>query len=115
MHWELAVKAIWLASCMTFVGASLGVLLGISYTDWEWEIPKRMLKISGRLMMLGLMGSFFATTAIVLATFSHHGSLQSFDRIPRIVFAAAGIAAALITYILVRVSAHKMEKMEWKI
>jgi hypothetical protein len=113
--WVFVLKGVWTAACMAFIGASVGLLLGITYTDWEWEIPKRMLRTSGRLMMLGVMGTFFAAAAIVVAALSSAGKVYAPDALPWGVFAAAGLATALITFVLVKVSAGKMERMEWKI
>jgi hypothetical protein len=115
MDWQLTLKSIWLSASMTFAGAAIGVLLGVAYTDWEWRIPKRMLRISGRLIMLGVMGLFFATFAIMMSVTRALGGSDSASEVPWSVLVPVGLVAAALTYALLRVAAHKMEEMEWKV
>jgi hypothetical protein len=114
ISWSMVLKATWFASCMTCVGGSLGLLLGVSYGDWEWELPKRMLRTSGRLLMLGVMGAFFAATAIFIGLASGLG-LPLLSRAPWPALLGVGALAALVTYAVLRVSAARMEAMEWKL
>jgi hypothetical protein len=111
--WTAVPRAIWFATCMTFVGGSIGVLLALTYGDWEWEIPKRMLKTMGRLIMLGVMGAFFAGTAIMLAATSASGRTWFLNSGPLPVFTIGSLLAAVLTYVFLRLASGRMESMEW--
>jgi hypothetical protein len=115
MDWHLTLKAVWLAVSMAFTGASTGVLVAISYTDWEWELPKRMLKVTGRFIMLGVMGLFFAAFATLMAVTRSGGSSAFVSEAPWSVLLPVGAVAGVLTYVLVRISAERLDRMEWKV
>jgi ABC-2 type transport system permease protein len=113
--WRMLPKLIWLAVCMSCVGGSVGILLGIHYTDWEWEIPKRMLTMAGRFIMLAVMALFFIGVAI---TISGSGSVDSGPLAGTAgwtVLILIGAVAAAAAAGLLKVSARKLERMEWPI
>jgi len=115
MGWQLMAKSIWLSVSMAFAGAAVGVLLGVSYTDWEWTLPKRMLRVSGRLIMLGVMGAFFALFAILLAITRARGSSDFVSEVSWTVLIPVGLIAGGLAFALLRVAAYKLEEMEWKV
>jgi hypothetical protein len=115
LGWQLAAKSIWLSVGMAFAGAAVGVLLGVSYTDWEWTLPKRMLRVSGRLIMLGVMACFFVLFGILLAITRELGSSDFVSEIPWSVVIPVGLAAGALAFALLRVAAYKLEEMEWKV
>ncbi len=115
MGWQLMAKSIWLSVSMAFAGAAAGVLLAVVYTDWEWKLPKRMLRVSGRLIMLGVMGGFFAGVAIFMSITRAPGHSESANEVPWSVLIPVGVGAAALTYALLRVSAHRLEEMEWEV
>lgn len=115
MGWQLTAKSVWLSLGMAFAGAAVGVLLGVSYTDWEWTLPKRMLRVSGRLIMLGVMASFFALFGILLAITRAMGNSDFVSEIPWLVVIPVGLAAGALAFALLKVAAYKLEEMEWKV
>jgi hypothetical protein len=112
--WDLAPKVIWFSACMTFVGGSVGVMLAMFYGNWQWEIPKQMLKTPGRLLMLGVMGAFFAAIGVILSEMSPNSGVRLLAdaRGPAFVL-ATGLMAAL-TYLFMGIAVKRMEGMEWK-
>jgi hypothetical protein len=115
IEWQLALKAIWLSTGMTFAGAAAGVLIGISYTDWEWEIPKRMLKVTGRFIMLGAMMVFFVLFGVLHAITRVRGSSDFVSEVPWLVIVPVGLIAGALAFALLKVAACKLEEMEWKV
>jgi hypothetical protein len=115
VEWSFVPVAIWLAACVSSVGTATGLLLGLTYADWEWEIPKRMLRTPGRLLMLGIMGVFFAGVSVVIAAASESGSLELKTGFPWYVYPLGAIAAAAVTALLMAVTTRKLERMEWLI
>jgi hypothetical protein len=115
MGWQLAAKSVWLSVSMSFAGAAVGVLLGVSYTDWGWTLPKRMLRVSGRLIMLGVMACFFALFGILLAITRETGSSDFVSKVPWSVVIPVGLAAGALTFTLLKVAAYKLQDMEWKV
>jgi ABC-2 type transport system permease protein len=115
MGWQLAAKSIWLSVSMAFAGASVGVLLGVTCTDWEWTLPKRMLRVSGRLIMLGVMACFFALFAILLAVSRQTGRSDFLSEVPWSVVIPVGLIAGVLALALLRVAAYKLDEMEWKV
>jgi hypothetical protein len=107
--------AIWLAACTTSVGSSVGIFLGISYGDWEWDIPKRMLRASGRLIMSGVIALFFVGTSIGLSFISSFRGLSMSSHLNWIVFPIITLVAALVTYVLTSISSRKIATMEWNL
>jgi hypothetical protein len=113
--WPYWFKLTWFAGCVTCVGSAIGIFMGITYADWEWEMPKRMLRTSGRLLMLGIMAAFFVVIAILVSASSAAQSRSLPVPAPWLIFGAGGLLAALITYGLLRAAAAKLDRMEWKI
>lgn len=114
-EWGMVPKLIWLAVCMSCAGGSIGILLGIHYTDWEWEIPKRMLKVTGRLIMLGIIALFFVIVAGAVSTSGSIRNALLSEPASWKILAGVAIAAASITAVLLLISARKLERMEWTI
>jgi hypothetical protein len=108
-------KAIWLSVSMAFAGAAVGVLLGVIYTDWEWTLPKRMLRVSGRLIMLGVMALFFAFFGVMLGIARELGTSDFLSEVSWIIVIPVGLAALVLAFVLLKVAANKLEKMEWKV
>lgn len=113
--WNMLPKLIWLAVCMSCVGGSVGILLGIHFTDWEWEIPKRMLTMTGRFIMLAVMALFFIGVAITISTSGSISSAPLAGTAGWTVLALIGAFAAAGTIGLLMVSARKLERIEWHI
>jgi ABC-2 type transport system permease protein len=114
ISWPMVAKSIWLAACFAALGASLGVLLGISYADWEWDTPKRMIKVTGRLALVGVMGAFFAAVGFSVKAFVSRGAVPKPD-VSWVVLVPLGAAAALAAYSILFISSKKMDRMEWKL
>jgi hypothetical protein len=115
ISWAAVPRALWLASCMTFIGSAIGVMLAMTYGDWQWEIPKRMLKTSGRLLMLGVMGAFFAAITIIVSGTAAVAGAGLLTRTPVAVLAIGGLLTGILTYVFLRVACARLEGMEWKI
>jgi hypothetical protein len=113
--WAMVPRVLWFASCMTLIGGGIGVLLAVSFGDWQWEIPKRMLKTSGRLLMLGVMGAFFGVIAIVVAGRSLGSGMDLLARAPRTVLLLGGGVTGLLTYVFLRIASDRMDHMEWTV
>jgi hypothetical protein len=111
--WAFIPGALWLAGSMTAVGSSTGLLLAMSYADWEWEIPKRALRTSGRLLMLAVMAVFFAVVSL-LATLSMSGTAGGLPEVSAPVLVLGGtVVAGLYTALMVSLAAGKLDRMEW--
>gem|GEM_PF-2291108 len=117
--WTLAGYALFVVPCMAAVGSSLGVTIGLYYGNWEWDIPKRMISTTGRLVMAGVLGGFFAATAILMRVLARRGYSDVLHYIasgPRAVGAIVLLlVAALLAYMLIGVAARRLHRMEWKI
>jgi hypothetical protein len=100
---------------MTFLGGSVGVMLAMLYGDWQWEIPKRMLKTSGRIFMLGVMGAFFAVISMFLAGSPRGEGAGFLTQPPRTVLLLGAAATGLLTYVFLRVACTRLERMEWTV
>jgi hypothetical protein len=113
--WAAVPRVLLFSACTTFLGGGIGVMLAMKYGDWQWEIPKRMLKTSGRFVMLGIMGAFFAVITIVVAAHSAGHSVKALAHIPNSLLLLATAAGGLLTYVLLRIASIRMDKMEWKV
>jgi ABC-2 type transport system permease protein len=113
--WSMLPKLIWLAICMSSAGGSVGILLGIHFTNWEWEIPKRMLTMTGRFIMLAVMALFFIGVAITISGSGSVSSAPLAGTAGWTVLALVGGVTAAATAGLLTVSARKLERMEWPI
>lgn len=113
VEWSFLFEAVWLASCTSCIGGSAGILLGVSYADWEWEIPKRMLRTSGRLLMLGIMAIFFMGVAILVSAAVPVESASMSRAAGWIVLPAGSVVAVVVSTCLLRISAKKLDRMEW--
>jgi hypothetical protein len=111
--WPEVLRAAWLAVCMTFVGGSIGVMLAILYGDWHWEIPKRMLRTSGRFFMLGVMGAFFAVTAVMVGAMSAGVGRRLLAETPVSVLVLVSVVSGGLTYVFMKVAVSRMDRMEW--
>jgi hypothetical protein len=111
--WKLAFKAGWLSASSTILGASLGITIGLAFADWEWDIPKRMIKLAGRLALVLVGGAYFVVAGAVLGIFSSgsRGAVQPDVRWTHLVAIAAGSAVLAAAALLF--SARRMDKMEW--
>jgi len=111
--WTLALKAAWLSASSTILGASAGVTIGLAFADWEWDIPKRMIKLAGRLTLVLVGGAYFVGAGAVLGIFSSgsRGAVQPEVRWTHLVAIAAGSAALAVAALLL--SARRMDRMEW--
>jgi hypothetical protein len=102
---------------MSVVGSSLGVTIGIHYANWDWDIPKRMIRVTGRLVMAGVLGGFFAGTAILMGVVSRRGHEAVFGPVtqgPAVVAAAILLLMALLfAYGFITLAARKLRRMEW--
>jgi hypothetical protein len=111
--WDFVATAAWLAACAVVVGGAAGLLLGVLHTDWEWDNPRRMLKVSGRLLMLAIIVIFFV---IIAGTLGMPGpgkeATDVGNRLARIA-AMTGPVAAIATYVLLRIAAARLRAMEW--
>lgn len=118
VSWTFVGYAAFIIPCMSVIGSSLGVTIGLFYADWEWDIPKRMITTTGRLVMAGVLGGFFAGTAILMGVVARRGHAEVFGFImrgPRVVAAAVFLLAALlIAYLLISLASGRLERMEWK-
>ncbi len=112
--WALVPRALWFASCMTFLGGGIGVMLALIYGDWQWEIPKRMLRMSGRLLLLGVMGAFFGVIAITVAGSATGTGIQLLAQTSKIGLLLGTVVTVLLTYGFLRIATDRLERMEWK-
>ncbi len=119
VSWTFVAHAIWVVPCMSVVGSSLGVVIGLFYGNWEWDIPKRMISVTGRLVMGGVLGGFLAGTAILMGVISERGYAAVLGPLmwgPKVAGAAIVLLfALLVAYVLITLASRKLERMEWKI
>jgi hypothetical protein len=117
--WNFVAYAAWIIPCMSVVGSSLGVAIGLFFANWDWDIPKRMITVTGRLVMAGVLGGFFVATAVLMGAVSSRGYAAVFGaalRGPRLAGAAILLLiAVLVAYLLITLAAGKLRRMEWKI
>jgi hypothetical protein len=113
IDWGMVPRALWFAACMTFLGGSIGTTLAMSYGDWQWEIPKRMLKTSGRILMLGVMGAFFAVISALLAGRSRGAGMGFLTHTPHTVLLLGTLVTVALTYLFLRLASARLERMEW--
>ena len=111
--WPFALKLVWVATCTTCVGGSAGILLGVTYADWEWEMPKRMLRTTGRLVMIGTMAFFFAVIAVLAQVSALARNLGPSGEADWIILAAVSVGAGVATVVLLGRAAKKLRTMEW--
>jgi hypothetical protein len=111
--WAMVPRAIWFAACMTFLGGSIGIMLAMTYGNWQWEIPNRMLKTSGRLFMLGVMGTFFGVIAVMVTGGPSAAGKQFLAETSGFMLAITTLAVGGLTYVFVRIAESRMEHMEW--
>ena len=118
LDWVWVAKAAWLAVCFAGVGSAAGVLMAVSFGDWEWDTPKRMMKAGGRLLGVGAVLGLFGLLGLMLGTFSQQAGAAGAPLSPalpwRTLLAATG-AAALLTGLLLAASVGKLNRMEWRI
>ena len=117
--WGFVGYAVWVIPGLSVVGSSLGVVIGVFYANWDWDIPKRMISTTGRIVMAGVLGSFLAGTAILMGVIARKGYAAAFGFFiggPRVILAAIFmLAALLIAYIFISLASGKLDRMEWKI
>lgn len=111
--WPFVLKAAWLSACFTALGSSIGLLVGLTFGDWEWDTPKRMLKVSGRLVMLGAVMVLFAGMGVAVGSLSARTTLSE-SEITWPVLAVATALAGILTYVVLLASAARMNRTEWK-
>lgn len=119
VSWTFVAYTAYIIPCMSVVGSGVGVTIGLFYANWEWDIPKRMITTTGRLVMGGVLGGFFAGTAILMGVVARRGYAAVFGAVTRGSRVAAAaiflLAALLIAYLLVSLASRRLERMEWKI
>jgi hypothetical protein len=113
IDWVFALRLVWVAACSTCVGGSTGILLGVTYADWEWEMPKRMLRTTGRLVMLAVIALFFAAIAILVSASALLRNVTPSGGVDWGILVFGSIVAGAVTLILLRLSAKKIRRMEW--
>ncbi|MGD9400940.1 MAG: hypothetical protein PVF95_01600 [bacterium] len=118
VSWAFVSYAVWIVPGMSVVGSSVGVVIGMYFANWDWDIPKRMITVTGRLVMAGVLGGFFAGTAILMGAISSRGPESVLGGVmsgPLLVGAAIGILIALlVAYIFITLAARRLSRMEWK-
>jgi ABC-2 type transport system permease protein len=115
LDWAHLIKLVWIAASVSCMGGGFGILLAVYYGDWEWDIPRKMLRTSGRLVMAGVMVCFFIAFAVAFSASSGSRGISISGLADWIVFPSIGLLAAAVTSILIRLSAAKVERMEWKL
>jgi hypothetical protein len=113
VRWPFALRLIWISACTTSVGGSAGILLGVTYADWDWEMPRRMLRTTGRLVMIGTMALFFVVVAALAQASTLGRNLGTSGETGWIMLAAVSAGAGAVTAILLRTAAKKLRTMEW--
>ena len=112
--WNVVVKTSLLAVCFAAAGSSLGLWVGISFADWEWDTPKRMLKATGRLLGIGAALALFAILGIALGALSGRGRDLA-GGLPWTVLALSVGVTAIFAYLVLLAASAKMRRMEWKL
>jgi hypothetical protein len=118
LNWLSVAKAAWLAACFALIGSAAGILMALSFGDWEWDTPKRMMRISGRLVSVGILLALFGLLGLALGFFSGHGGnagLPPRPDLPWRALAAGSAAAAILAGLLMAASVAKVSRMEWRI
>ncbi len=92
-------------------GASIGVFLGISYGNWEWEIPKRMLRARGRVILTVILASFFGSMSLTASTVARIKGSLAVPGWSLIALVTLGAVALLLFFLLL--STKKLRNMEW--
>jgi hypothetical protein len=112
MAWAFVPKVSLLAACFTAIGSSTGVWIGISFADWDWDTPRRMVKMPGRLLGIGVLMAMFFILAFALRALTG-GSGPAEELSWTLLLPLAGLAAIFAYLVLLGTSA-KMKRMEWK-
>ncbi|HVP57517.1 MAG TPA: hypothetical protein VMU02_05430 [bacterium] len=111
--WHLALKAAWLSAFSTVLGAAIGVPIGLTFADWEWELPKRMVKMAGRFVLILAGGAYIVGAGALLGVFSATKERVANPEIGWLHLLALGAGAAILAAAALLISARKMDKMEW--
>ncbi len=111
--WGFVLKSAWIVIWTSIVGTSVGALLGISFGNWEWDIPKRMVRTRGRIAMAIILGLYFAAIQVIIRipTNSLLGKSEIIEKLGLMVLLPA--ASLVIAYTLVKISSRKLDSMEW--
>ncbi len=104
------VKLILVGLALGTAGASIGVFIGVSYGNWEWEIPKRMLRTKGRVIMTVILAAFFGSISITSTALARH---RPDADLGWVTIALAILAALILTLVFVGLSSRKIRHMEW--
>jgi len=104
------LKLVIIALTMGSAGASIGVFLGITYGNWEWEIPKKMLHGRGRLILIAILAGFFGSLSFTSAALARSHSQITIGW--NLVALAVGASAAVLA-IFLGLSARRIRSMEW--
>lgn len=110
--WPFVLKAVCLSACFTLLGSSIGLLVAVTFGDWEWDTPKRMLRASGRLVALGAVMVVFAGMGIAVGSLSKTATLSE-ARMTWPVLAGAAALSGLLSYLMLTASAARVRRMEW--
>jgi ABC-2 type transport system permease protein len=118
LDWLSVAKAAWLAACFALVGSSAGILMAVSFGDWEWDTPKRMMRLAGRLVSVGVLLGLFGLVGLALGFFSGQAGQAGLPpglNLPWRALVAGAAAAALLAGILMAASVAKVSRMEWRV
>jgi ABC-2 type transport system permease protein len=113
IEWTYLAKLAWIAAATSSMGGSFGILFAVYLGDWEWDLPKKMLTTGGRLLMAAVMICFFIAFTIAWSASSRSGGTPLGGLAGWMVFPALGLIAAAVTGLVLRLSAAKIERMEW--
>ncbi|MGQ9602611.1 MAG: putative ABC transporter permease subunit [bacterium] len=97
---------------LSIAGTSVGSALGLHYAKWDWDNPKRMHKIGGRMVMMVLIFLFFAISTIVMR---YIGEGQVKEKFLNVIVTVTIPVAAIFTLVSVWVCARKLRRMDWQV
>jgi ABC-2 type transport system permease protein len=115
VDWAYVAKLAWIAASMSCMGGAFGILFAVYFGDWEWDVPKKMLRTSGRLLMAAVMVCFFIGFTIVFSASSKMRGAPLPGLGGWLAFPVMGLIAAAVTGLVLRLSAARLEQMEWKL
>lgn len=113
VDWAYVAKLAWIAASMSCMGGAFGILLAVYFGDWEWDLPKKMLRTAGRLLMAAVMICFFIAFTIAFSVSSRSRGAPLEGLAGWVVFPVVGLMAAAVTGLVLRLSAAKLKRMEW--
>lgn len=97
---------------ISIAGASTGSAVSLHYANWDWENPKRMHRLGGRMVMIILLLLFIAISNI---GFRYLGNSLTSSSVLRIMLAATLPVSSLVTLLSIIICSRELSRIEWRV